>query len=113
MIGLPGRIFQAGEDVIEFDGRVIAQDFSMVGPGAEKLQDIDHAHPSSTQARPTTALARFDRDAFEQIRFVVHDALLVSFYLVTGVFYAWFRSCAIQVKTNAAIGCSQSSDRLS
>ena len=43
MICLSGRVFEASQDVIEFDGRVIAQDSGAVGPGTEKLQNIDHA----------------------------------------------------------------------
>ena len=73
MIGLPGRICHACQNVIGFEGRVILQDFGMVGPCAEKLQNIDDAHPGSAQARPTTALAGFDCDTFEQFGYVVHD----------------------------------------
>ena len=41
----------ARQDVIEFDGRVIAQYFAVVGPRTEKLQDVDYAQ------------ARLDADA--------------------------------------------------
>jgi hypothetical protein len=72
VISLPRRIFQAGQDVFDFKGGVVTQNFGVVGPGTEELQDIYYAHPSSTQTRPTTAFAWFNCDALEHRSFVVH-----------------------------------------
>ncbi len=55
MIGLPGSIFQACQDVIELDGRIISRDFAVVSADTKKFQNIDDSHPSSTQACPATA----------------------------------------------------------
>ena len=70
------RIFQAGQDVLRFEKRRRAG----FRRGRHRHREVPgrrrRACASSTQARAAAALARFDRDALEEIGLIVHDSPL-------------------------------------
>lgn len=62
MIGLNGREFQCGPDILGFQVRKIREDFRFRYTRRKQVEDVFHANAHPADARPAAALLGIDRD---------------------------------------------------
>jgi len=63
MIQIPGRVSQAGLDVLGLEVGIVGQDFCRRGPANQHVEDILDPDAHTTDAGAASALLRVDGDA--------------------------------------------------
>ena len=71
MIGLPGGIFNGGQNIFPLKKRVVGKNFFKRGVGSQKIQDIRNPNSKPADARAAPTLAFFYGNTLEP--FDIHN----------------------------------------
>ena len=65
MVGLAGGILKGSKDIFPLEKRMVGKDLFVRSPRRQQVEDVRDPHPQSANARPSTALALFNRDSLQ------------------------------------------------